>query len=473
MAVRLVVEWTRSSLRVAVCEGGGGRFRLRAVHAQPLPATGEVVPALRELLSRAGVLRADAVGVIPREQVLTRVVKFPSTKTEELAAMVELYAKGQLPYSKEQAVTNFHVVQQGEGFSTVAIVACRRETVDHMLSTLREAELTPVALTVSSWGVVGWYRQAVILDASREPALVVNVDDARTDFVVAAEGRLLTSRSIGQGAQDWSGMVDAAELLALEAERTRAAVQKELPETDVRSVIVTGSGELTRWSEILGTRMSLPAEAIEPPPASERSGANVAVSAVVVSGLAGSQTGELLNLGPPELRAHVRHRQQVRELAALGLLIVGVLALGAGLLAVQGVREQHRAAQVDSILVDAEPRAKRVREKLRMTQMTDAVLSHRRQLATVLSGVLRATPPTVTLEGLSFERGRSEMELRGNADSTQTILDYAKALEQVEDIAAVELKRSSRRLSPSGDRADFELLVRVRPASADRTAAPG
>ena len=459
MAARLIVEWTRSSLRVAVCEGGG-RFRLRAVHAQPLPATGEVVPALRALLAQAGVSRADAVGVIPREQVLTRVVKFPSTKAEELAAMVDLYAKGQLPYSKEQAVTSFHVVHQEEGFSTIAIVACQREAVDRLLSTLREADLTPVALTVSSWGVVGWYRQAVILDASREPALVVNVDDVRTDLVVAAEGRLLTSRSIGQGAQDWSGMVDAAELLVLEAERTRAAVQKELPETDVRSIIVTGSGELTRWSEVLGTRMGLPAEAVEPPAAA------AAGSVVVVSGLAGSETADLLNLGPPELRAHVRHRQQVRELVAVGLLIVAALALGAGLLAVQDLREQRRAATVDSVLVDVEPQAKRVREKIRMTQMTGAMLSHRRQLATVLSGVLRATPPAVTLEGLAFERGRGQMELRGSADSTQTILDYAKALEQVEDIAAVELKRSSRRVGPSGDRADFELLLRVRAASA-------
>lgn len=462
MATRVVVEWTRSSVRLAVCEAGGGRFRLRAVHVQPLPAGGEVVPALRELIAAAGVSRADAVGVIPREQVLTRVVKFPSTKEEELASMVALYAKGQLPYSSEQAVTNFHVLSRQDRFSTVAIVACQRETMDRILSTLREADLAPVALTVSSWGVLGWYRQAVILDASREPALVVNVDDVRTDLVVIAEGRLLTSRSIGQGSQDWSGTMDASELLVLEAERTRDAVQKELPETDVRSVIVTGSGELARWSDVLGARLGLPAEAIEPPPASERSAAAPAVSAVVVSGLAGSETAELLNLGPPELRAHVRHRQQVRELAVAGVLVVGVFALGAGLLAVQGLREERRAAQVDSVLVDVEPQAKRVREQIRMTQMTGAVLTQRRALATVLSGVLRATPPAVTLEGLSFERARGEVELRGNADSTQAILDYAKELEQIEDVALVELKRSSRRTGPSGDRADFELLVRVR-----------
>ena len=74
----------------------------------------------------------------------------------------------------------------------------------------------------------------------------------------------------------------------------------------------------------------------------------------------------------------------------------------------------------------------------------------------------------MTLEGLSFERGRGEMELRGNADSTQAILDYAKALGRLEGIAAVELKRSTRRSGPAGDRADFELLVRMRAAPPGR-----
>ena len=61
-----------------------------------------------------------------------------------------------------------------------------------------------------------------------------------------------------------------------------------------------------------------------------------------------------------------------------------------------------------------------------------------------------------------LKTARGEVELRGNADSTQAILEYAKELEQIEDVALVELKRSSRRTGPSGDRADFELLVRVR-----------
>ena len=101
----------------------------------------------------------------------------------------------------------------------------------------------------------------------------------------------------------------------------------------------------------------------------------------------------------------------------------------------------------------------------RLAETADTILDHRRQLAIALSSVLRATPPSVTLDTLTFERSRAEMAVRGSAGSTQDILDYVKQLEPLDGVAAVELKHSTRRPGATGDRADFELLVRLRPAA--------
>ncbi len=123
-------------------------------------------------------------------------------------------------------VIDFHVLSQQQGFSTVAVVACQREMVDRQLQILQEAGLPVTLLTVSSWGVLGWYRQARQPGQASEPVLVVNVDDTRTDLVLIAESRILSSRSVSQGAQDWDALGDAAELLAIEVERSRAAIRK-------------------------------------------------------------------------------------------------------------------------------------------------------------------------------------------------------------------------------------------------------
>ncbi len=459
MAKRLVIEWTRATLRVALAETRGKAVRLVSLRHQPLSAaSGGPAEILRAMLTSMNAAADEVIVVVPREQVITRTVKFPSTQRDELAQMVELYAKAELPYSREQTVLDFHVISQREGFSTTAVVACQREVIERTLSTLRDAGISAGLLTVSSWGVLGWYQ---LVKPPGEPNLVIHVDDARTDLVLISEGRILSNRSVGQGTQDWAGPSETVELLALEIERSRGAIRKELPGIEVRSVVLTGVGDLSAWSEGLSRRVDLPVAVVEAARAFKEGMTTGAatISPVVIGGIACSDPRTLLNLNPPALRAHVHHRQQLRELITAGLLLIGVLGVGVGLLGIQILREQRRASQVDQALASLEPTAKQIQEKIRLSKFVFATLDHRRRLAVVLSGVFRTTPQTVALEGVTFERAKREMTVRGNASSTQDVLDYVKALEQLHGVGGVRLKYSTRRSTPSGERTDFELVL--------------
>ncbi len=472
MGNRIVVEWTRVTLRVAVAEGTERRPRLRAVHSQPLGASSGVGAALRGLLRTTRTAAAKVIGVVPREQVITRLVAFPSTDPAELAQMVELYAKAQLPYSREQTVMDFHVLNQHGGSSTVAVIACQREVIERSVAVLREAGLSPNLLTLSSWGVLEWYRRfrragkAPGAGAAAEPVLVIHIDEARTDLVLISEDRIVSSRGIGQGTADWGAGGEIADLLKAEVERSQAAIQKELPGLTVRSVVLTGCGGVAAWREPLAQRLGLPVTAVEgtAPLGRWPASAADAGSPVVVGGLACGELRGLLNLSPPEVRAHVHHRQQVRELVAAGALLLGVLALGSGLLGLQTFRERRQARQLDQALTAVEPVARRLQDQARSTQLVETLLGSRRRLAQHLAGVLASTPPEVTLEALTFEHARQEVMVRGHAASTQTVLDYIKQLEQLDGVGAVQLKHSTRRSSQSGERTEFELILRQRGA---------
>ena len=462
MSRRLVVEWTRTTLRVALADGHGARLCLRALQARPIREAGELGETLRALLKPVRFANAQVIGVVSREQVITRVVKFPSTEARELAQMTELYAKAQLPYPRDQVVVGSHVLVQQEGFSTIAIVACQRDIIERHLALLREAGLSPGLLAVSSWGVLGWYRQAVRTAPTKEPSLVVNVDDNRTDFVLISDGRILSSRSVAQGLQDWRGAAETTELLALEVERSRASIRKELPGTEVRSLVLTGLGELGQWQDALSQRLGLPATVIDGRQALAGSrGASMAtpVSPVVVGGLACGGLQGALNLIPPEVKEQAHHRSKVQELVTVGALLMGVLALGSGLLLAQAFRQKQTAEQLDQAVASIEPTARRVQDTAHLAQLVGSMLEHRRQLATILSGVFRATPSEVTLEALTFERARREVVLRGSAASTQAVLDYIKRLEALEGVSGAQLRYSTRRATPSGGRTDFELFL--------------
>jgi len=459
MAKRIVVEWTRATLRVALAQTRGKTVRLVSLRHQPLSAAGGgPAEILRAILASMNVTPDDVIAVVPREHVITRTVKFPSTQRDELAQMVELYAKAELPYSREQAVLDFHIISQQDGFSTVAVVACQRDVIERTLHTLREAGMPAGLLTVSSWGVFGWYQ---LIKPSGEPNLVINVDDTRTDLVLISEAHVLSNRSVGQGAHDWASPTETVELLALEIERSRAAIRKELPGIEVRSVLLTGVGDLRLWSDGLSQRVDLPVTVVETARAFREGMApgGIAISPVVVGGVACSDPRTLLNLNPPELRAQVHDRQQLRDLITMGLLLIGVLGVGVGLLGLQIIRERRQASQVDRALVQLEPAAKQIQEKIRLSKFVSSMLDHRRRLALVLSGVFRTTPQTVALEGVMFERAKREVVVRGNASSTQEVLDYVKALEQLPGVSSVRLKYSTRRSTPSGERTDFELVL--------------
>ncbi len=467
MASRVVVEWTRSSLRLVLAEGRGARWKIKGIHSQ---VTGDITEALKALLKKAARSGdAQVIGVVSREQVITRVVKFPTTQAAELAQMAELYAKAQLPYPREQLVMDSYVLSQEAGFSTVAIVACQRDLIDRQLAVLRGAGLSVDFLTVSSWGVLGWYRHLLAragpnfrVGADKEPCLVLNIDDARTDLVLINQGRVLSSRSIGQGVQDWTlSLAEAGELLSLEVERSRAAIRKELPGTEVRSVLLTGLGPLPQWREQLAQRLSLPAAAVSVDQTLKEAGGGLMQSSpIVAAGLASSDSRELLNLSPAEVRVQVRHRQQVKELAIVSALALAAVALGSAVLAVRVFRQRQLIVQLDQLVARIEPDAKQVQERTRATQLVDSVLRDRGRFVSTLAGIFRSTPSGITLDALTFERSRKELVLRGSAPTTQEVLDFIKNLEQLDQVAGVDLRYSTRRSTPSGERTDFELMVR-------------
>jgi len=458
---RMVIETTRTTVRLAIAEGRGARVRIRAM---PIGATGEASEALRELLRGLKPSAEQVVGVISREQVITRVVKFPAVEYGELTQMVELYAKGQLPYPREQLVMDFHLLSQQEGFSTVAIVACQRDTVERQLAILREGGVAAGLLTVSSWGVLGWYRRTLRPDASQEPCLVVNIDDTRTDLVLVSGGRILSSRSIGQGAQDWEAVTEVEELLAAEVERSRAAIRKEVAGAEVRSLLLTGVGPLAQWSASVAQRLGLPVRAVEAWDAFQGAMAPLAIPAspVVAGGLACSDLSAVLNLNPPELRMHIRHRQQVRELTTVCLLLIGVLALGVHLLSLRVSRERQLAARLTQAITRLEPQAEQVQHQARAVQVVSTVLGDRRRLAAHLAELFRSTPSTVLLEALTFERAKGQMTVRGSTVSTQSVLDYIQQLERINGIDRIDLRYTTQRSSPAGDRTDFELILTQR-----------
>ncbi|MBI2885560.1 MAG: pilus assembly protein PilM [Candidatus Omnitrophica bacterium] len=443
MPVRVVVEWTRASVRMAVAQRRRGQVQPEMMAASRHAET-DAANALRELRKRAKVGSAQVIGVIPREEVITRLVNFPSVDAEELGRMVALHAKAHLPYPAEQAVTDFSVVSQRDGVSTVLLAVCQRQVVERYLTLFREAGFAPDRLAVSSSGVAEWYRRNQPAAPIVEPVLVVNVDDTRTDVVVIEGGRILSSRGVAAGAHDWTTSEQAVELLVQEVEQCRAVLRKGLPEAEVRSVVLTGFGALSEWHGLLAQRCGLQVSVIE--------GASVVAGALAVADLA-----NVLDLAPPEVRAQARHRRQSRELMIVGALFSVAAALGIGWMELRLSRQQQAARRLDEAIRALEPDVNRLQDQRRVSRHVREAIEARRRISVMLGEVLGSAPVGLVLERVAFERARQSLVLRGEAPSTQMVLDYAKQLGRVDGVESSTLKYATPRPGSGGDRVEFEV----------------
>jgi Tfp pilus assembly protein PilN len=453
-----VIEVTRTSLRLLVAEGEGKSVRVRRFLVEPIGAPQEAGARLPLLIKQAKLDGAEAIVTIAREQVITRMLKLPAVRPEELGRMVELSGKAQLPFPREQAVADYQVLEQSGGATTVQLIACHRQVVDHAVALARQAGCDPIALVPSSWGVLAWYQQLGRAAEIPEPAMVINVDGDHTDLLLVERGRLLFSRSLAQGVAEWQAG-DPAALLAEEIGRSVSGMRKELPGVEAAGIVLTGVGPLADWRAGLAQQVGKPV-AVRQLQHRELAIAGNA-SGVVAVGLAMAEPRLLPNLLPPDARHAQRSRRQMRQLSWTGALLGVCLVLGVLALSLSAHRQEERTQRLLTRVTELERQAKQAQRQQADVELIERTLAARRRLASQLVDALRLAPPEVMFDDISLERSRQELSIRGNAPSTRHVLDFIKQLEDTNQFERVELRYSARRNRPGGASTEFQVVARV------------
>lgn len=456
---RLIIEIGRTSIRALAADGSPAKPRIRGFAVQA--SAGEPSPeVLKLVLSRLALSKPEIMSVLPREQILTRLLKLPTIQPDELAKMVSLTGKAQLPYPPEQTVIDYQVLDQQAGSSNVQLVACHRDLVERHLSVLRQAGYEPTVVTPSSWGLLAWYQRLAKSPQVTEPAIVVHLDTDRTDFVLIKDARVHFSRSLSQGIRDWQETPEGFNTVIQELERTVASLRKELPGVEPQSAVLTGIGPLENWRPLLAQRLNIPVVVVQP---SGRialpTEASKDASPAVLLGLAMAEPEWLVNLVPSQVRQTRSSRRRIRELVITGSLLFCALLAGAGLLQQSVGRKARFVEQLLGAVKQLERATSKTEHRARNVQLVKQITEARHATATMLAELFRLTPQDVWFDTVLFERSRDELIVRGNAPTTRQVLDYIRTLEQSPHWRRVELRFSARRNSPSGPRTDFEIVL--------------
>jgi len=210
---------------VEVVPAGGGAFRVTRLGVAPTPpgaitdgvaASAEALgPAIRSLLSTAGIRGNRVVTALGGEAVIVRELKLPEMPDAELEQAVAYEAERYLPYGVRDVSRDFQVLGKApeEGQLEILLVAARKEVVNRQLAALQTTGLSAGILDVAPFSML----RAVGHRNGQAPGTVVYVDlGAESSDIIIMEGeRLRLARNISTGGNAVTKAI--AEALSLES----------------------------------------------------------------------------------------------------------------------------------------------------------------------------------------------------------------------------------------------------------------
>ena len=190
---RLILDVGQGRLRAVQARAKGKLLEVEAVSVRPLPDDLDASDAsavgswVREVLKADGVRRGSAVVALTRDQVVLKRLQLPSTHEYELVDMARLAVQRELPFSIDEAVIDYVVLEQSEGTSTLLVVAAARETLGHVRKLVKSAGLSLSGVTLRGFGMPELVRTLSAVDVEEPRAdgtFIVDLHPAGAEFAL-------------------------------------------------------------------------------------------------------------------------------------------------------------------------------------------------------------------------------------------------------------------------------------------------
>ena len=464
-----VLSFQGGWMKLAQVHPEGDSWRLLGMKAKRVEGFNQEQTAqtLKEMLEDAPAPAKEAVGLLPKGEVLTRYLVLPSSDPEELRAMALYQLEGTLPYPAQECVVSVKALGPvGEGTRVLAVVS-HRSSVERLIQICRQAGLELSGISISSEAVSRWHKACWPSAGQAPPAawLAVEVAPDGLDVGVLAQGKMVYMRQVPHP----PGSLD--QLVASIQETSQAYAREQIgPAVEM----VTVSGSLERYGaaplERLEAVLQMPVHRVDPLEASPFREALAAVaqeigaSEISFSELLGAACGGRLlelDLLPAETRLRqekARFALEVRRSVVLGLICAAVV-LGWFGLRFSAISRQLRQSQAEIRLLEAQTAPIRAAgAQIRTVAAARQAYGHEMAL---LSDAMERLPSGTTIRFLGLESGGT-LTVRGSAPGWTAVNEYASSLRSGSLWGAVALRSAKTQSVRGASSVDFEMVLQVR-----------
>ena len=348
-------------------------------------AAGEWGSEFGALLRKHGMGHVAATVLLPRRDVIVRLLHLPGVEEKDLASAVGFQMEGLHPYSEEDAVSSWALLEQN---GTVLVAITRRSLLDHYRALFSEAGIKIASFTCSA---------AVLYSARRvpgpaEPAEILACIESESGIEVYGES---AARPVFSAVFDEQHDVDAQRALALAGGELRMAPQ----------------AAVHNFAALLNCGEEVPALAVA-------AGMDAACPGLALP----------VNLLPEEFR---EHNSRAVQIPAAVLLAAAVLLLAA-LAVLPGYQKQKRLETLNAEITKTTPAAnrsadldRRINSARQNALLLDEVRGRSKADMDVLRELTKILPPPTWLN--SLELSRTQVSVSGETSQAAPLLGVVDA----------------------------------------------
>jgi hypothetical protein len=392
--------------------------------------------------------------------VTVRFLKIPSVDDEETGKIIKIESLKHVPYSDEEVVAGYRVVEKSEdGYSNVLLAIAQAGMVERLVNILKSSQAGEVSeARLGSEALFSWFRSAA--PSEEKNCLIANIDKDYADVVVARGDKLMFTRGF---LCDASG-ASAADDIIKQLHMSLVTYQKESGKKIERMILTGSDFMIAECREAALKGFNIPVEVIDQMKGgvlSDKAECDTeGASFAELLGVSVRPQGMRIDLMPESVRGAAQAVSLRSNLAVNGILIA-IMAL---LLFAFVVKRLHdKSVSLSGINGRLKAIAADVSKVRKMDDDIKIVNSQMNKMplaVDIVREVYSLTPSAVLLSMLDFER-QQDLTIRGSAPALNDIIGYVNALENSLYFESVKVKYATKRVAAGKETVDFEIVCTI------------
>ena len=426
-----------------------------------------------DILKSLKIQSDTVITYLPRHLATIRILELPTTDKDEVADMVELQTIEQTPYSKEEIVTNFKILESNrEGYTKIMLVIVRKSVIVERLKLFQDAGLKIQFIGLSSEMSFNLSQQLLSNKHLTEEDTVIGFIDMDlnfTDFLFVYNDVLFT-RGIFVGRENILAEPEVWKDKFVNQIKNSIEIYKHQGFTkNVGKIVINRvAAEIENLQELLKQTLNLPVEVLDildDIPLSEDAlrvakEYNKKTSLLAFFGSLLNNRESEINLMPKELRMKDIIEERSKQIIISGILLFSILVVISGILVEKIYNKSCLLNILKQQVLKTDKNASYVEEMKLKIDMIKSCLDKRYSVINCLNQLYKVVPDEIYFNSIAYEHGR-ELILTGSSDAMSVVFEFVTLLESLEHFEKIKTNYVTKKRRKGKEVVDFELVCPI------------